>query len=273
MCGILLTYRIDKNRFLAGLEKLKHRGPFNSGYQIFDKVCVGMTQLPMKKDSHESLPVKYQDYCVAYNGEIYEESANSLTDEIEILIKEVNRGYLVNGMYAFAAYDSESNTISFGRDDHGIKPLYYCFNKPDKQIIISSELEPMLHILGSVCVDKSVIAEIVTFGTQITEKTCFKNIMLVDQGFVIKLDLTTFELSKRNIHSRAVPESNLDESLSLSVSACSKSFRENTLLLSEGLDSNLLLSYLPEEVKKFNISLNKKIRLIQKITKTYTSVI
>ena len=49
----------------------------------------------------------------------------------------------INGMFAFAFYDSKRKKLILGRDKHGIKPLYYGSNKKYK-LFFSSEIKPLL---------------------------------------------------------------------------------------------------------------------------------
>ena len=71
MCGILITYGINKNAISDALNKIHNRGPFNQGEIYLNNVGIGMVQLPMKSQHTDTLPVKYHPYYVSYNGEIF----------------------------------------------------------------------------------------------------------------------------------------------------------------------------------------------------------
>ena len=45
-------------------------------------------------------------------------------------------------MFSFIFFDSEKNEIILARDQFGIKPLYYSYDKGD--LIFSSEIKPIL---------------------------------------------------------------------------------------------------------------------------------
>lgn len=254
MCGILLTFNIEEGKFLEALKLIKHRGPFHHGYKSSHGVCIGMTQLPMKQDIQDNLPVQNENFYVAYNGELYGKDITSLSTEVETLLNHIEKKQAVDGMFAFVAWDKKNHQVIFGRDEFGIKPLYYFINEEKKQLIICSEILPILTMIGAVAPNQEVIGEILTLGTQASENTCFSRVKLLCPGALVKINLDNMSISRERLAAvRILSKDNLDTLLQEAISICHDSVREPALLLSEGLDSNLLLSYLPQDIPKFNI--------------------
>ncbi|MES2204039.1 MAG: asparagine synthase-related protein [Pseudomonadota bacterium] len=222
-----------------------------------NKVGIGMVQLPMKSQHTDILPIKYQSYYVSYNGEIYDEAATNLQNEIEIAINSIHALKPINGMFAIAAYDVKKNNIILARDEFGIKPLYYYCDKQSKIFIACSEIHPILQLIGQVNINRFVISEIIVFGTQVDESTCFSNINLLAPGNILNISLDDMQIT-RNIFPELQPTiHSFDSALEKSVSACvGDTFRPASLLISDGLDSNLLLTYLNNDINKYNIIVN-----------------
>ena len=264
MCGILITYNIKIDKSIKVLELLNHRGPYNSGYWNNNNVFVGMTQLPMKQIQHDTLPIYHNGKYISYNGELYDNEATCLQKEVSLLFDKIDNGIAVNGMFAVAAYDDVLKQITLARDEFGIKPIYYYANSKNKIFIACSEILPILELIGSVKPNKNVIKEILVFGTQVTEDTCFSDIKLLDPGLIIKISLPELILTEDNVHKLNNSSTSLEEALNTSILSCSDSFRDCGLLISDGLDSNLLLSFLDQNITKYNVAtkhdecLNKK---------------
>jgi len=99
-----------------------------------------------------------QSVWITYNGEIYNfqtlredlvkkgHTFQSDTDTEVIVHAYEEYGLdcvkLFNGMWAFCIYDKRNNSLILGRDQFGVKPLYYHIN--DKGIIFSSMISAIL---------------------------------------------------------------------------------------------------------------------------------
>lgn len=254
MCGIILTYGIKDKNPIDSLDKIYHRGPFNRGSYHADDAFVGMVQLPMKSTVEDVLPVRKGSFIASYNGEIYDKAAHNLSEEVAIALDGVQKNKAINGMFALAAYDEKTKKIILARDEFGIKPLYYYINNEKRIFIACSEIQPILALIGKTSVNTKTISEIMTLGTQAGEDTAFFGVKLLEPGGIIELDTYSFRLSRRRLLPFLPKTNELDALMTESVLACSKDgFREASLLISDGLDSNLLRTYLPGDMKKYNV--------------------
>lgn len=152
MCGIagIFQYghspdaRLSEPAGLAMTEVLRHRGPDGGGLLVAPHLLLGHRRLAILDPSrHGRQPMSDEQHRVwlAYNGEIYNfhelrrtleqrgHQFRSQTDT-EVLL----RGYLewgravverLNGMFAFALYDTAASALWLVRDGTGIKPLFY----------------------------------------------------------------------------------------------------------------------------------------------------
>lgn len=263
MCGILgyVGETLDRERFTAALARLDHRGPFARGQASDGKVTLGMTRLPMSSAEALPLPVALDGVVVAYNGEVYDgDGPRSLPGEIACLARGLRTGRLPDGMYAFALHDRAARTLHVGRDALGIKPLYCVHDQAHGVFAFASEVEPLLFLLGPFAVDRDALAEIAILGTALDDATPFRGIRLVKPGELLRIDCApgagaAVRASRLGDVGPGDGEG-LDERLGLAVERCRTTFRDVGLLVSGGLDSNLLSTYLSPSTKRFHVAVD-----------------
>ena len=144
---------------------------------------------------------------VTYNGEIYnfKELRRELTalgyeffsnSDSEVLVYAYKEWGIecvlkLNGMFAFALWDSQLNKVYLVRDRYGIKPLYYTRTK-NNQIIFASEVKSILaYEAEGVALDYAGLVEYFTFQNFFTDKTLFNDIKLLSAGNYLEIDLKT----------------------------------------------------------------------------------
>ena len=169
MCGICGHISFDPGRHPERtivdrmVNELAHRGPDDHGIFADDAVCLGHTRLSIidLTFGHQPLANEDQTVWIAFNGEIYNhkelrremESRHRFrtqtdTEVIVHLWEELGALCLgrLEGMFAFALYDTKSRSVFLARDRFGIKPLYYAQTQRD--VYFSSELHPLTQISG-----------------------------------------------------------------------------------------------------------------------------
>ena len=122
MCGILgyVGTGFSVSRFAGALRLLAHRGPFGEGIAALPNGAIGMTRLPMS-GAAVPLPPQEGQRRVAYNGEVYQAGCE-IHGEIRLLLDGLQRGVLPDGMYALASWDPQTRQLTLLRDEFGIKP-------------------------------------------------------------------------------------------------------------------------------------------------------
>ena len=165
MCGIVCAFDIKgenevvRSNVLKMAQKLRHRGPDWSGIYSNDNAILAHERLAIVDPTSGKQPIISQDgkKIIAVNGEIYnhqtlrESFLNSYNfktqSDCEVLIplyesKGVDFLNDLNGIFAFALYDSSKDTYLIARDHIGIIPLYMGWDK--KNIFyVSSELKSL----------------------------------------------------------------------------------------------------------------------------------
>lgn len=161
MCGIYLTnIPLKEEEVKSKIEKIKYRGPDYTGILKKDNITLGHLRLAiLDLDARSNQPYQYNHFTLVYNGEIYnfkdireelEEEGYffQTTSDTEVLIK----GYdawgkkvldKLNGMFAFAIYDSIKQEVFCARDRLGVKPFYYYWK--DGEFEICSQLQPLIN--------------------------------------------------------------------------------------------------------------------------------
>ncbi len=137
-----------------------HRGPDGTGIFSNKDVSLGHNRLSIIDPSHLADQPMVSDggrFVITFNGEIYnykvlrkelvgnyQFKTNSDTEVILAAYKQwgsecVNK---LNGMFAFAIWDTSKKELFFARDHVGIKPFYYFWD--GKRFIFSSEIKAIL---------------------------------------------------------------------------------------------------------------------------------
>ena len=167
MCGIVGYMNLngekigaDENYLPAMCNSIHHRGPDDAGELVIGPVAMGMTRLSIIDLSTGQQPISNEDgkIWIVFNGEIYnyhdlqklvESKGHKLktrsdTEVIVHLYEEYGIDCLqhLEGMFAFALWDSEKERLLIARDRMGEKPLHY--GVFDGQLIFGSELKGIL---------------------------------------------------------------------------------------------------------------------------------
>ncbi|RTZ03934.1 asparagine synthase (glutamine-hydrolyzing) [Flavobacterium bomense] len=152
MCGIngilhLQSQKKVNERVLTNMrDSLEHRGPDDKGLFIANNIGFGHRRLSILDVSvagHQPFLSEDGRYVLIYNGEIYnykefypELKSNGFdirtTSDTEILMKlfqlyGLKMLHRLNGMFAFAVWDTLEKKLTLVRDRMGVKPLYYSF--------------------------------------------------------------------------------------------------------------------------------------------------
>ena len=202
MCGFVgivnLKKKIDceKQTIISMNNTLSNRGPDECGYYAEDNVLLGHRRLIVIDANGGKQPMTYEyqgnTYTIVYNGQIYntkelreELKQNGFTFEgycdTEVLLKayihfKEEIVHKINGIFAFAIWDSNNQTLFMVRDHFGVKPLYYCLI--NDHLIFASEIKAILKFPDiKAKLDGQSICELFGIGPAHTSGlTAFKNI-------------------------------------------------------------------------------------------------
>lgn len=203
MCGICgqINYK-HKNVPLPSVQLIAHRGPDANGeWQNTNKaVYFGHTRLSildLSLTGCQPMTDAAGRYTLIFNGEIYNHlHLRSLlphvqwqgTSDTETLLelfaaKGVDALQLLQGMFAFAIFDKEDDSVLLVRDRLGIKPLYFSYD--NEVLCFASEVRVLLYD-RKVELDKNALSEYVAFGHMPAEGEVLKGIFSLQQGSYYK---------------------------------------------------------------------------------------
>ena len=202
MCGIagFINDKKDKKKIIKDMtDRIIHRGPDAEGFYIDDNIALGHRRLSIIDLKGGDQPIYNEDKSIViiFNGEIY--NYLELKDELikkghkfktkcdtEVLV----HGYeewkedmpkKLRGMFAFAIYDIKNKELFLGRDNFGIKPLYYYEN--NNTFMFASEIKSLLvHPDFKKELNKDLISPYLSFSFTPTKETLFKGVYRVDPG-------------------------------------------------------------------------------------------
>ena len=211
MCGIVGIFDLQAQREIdrAILERMNesqsHRGPDGSGYHLEPGVGFGHRRLSIIDIAGGKQPIYNEDDTVVltYNGEIYNFPA--LTKELiehghrfkthcdsEVIVHAweewgercVER---FNGMFAFAIWDRNRQTLFLARDRLGIKPLYYGVTD-NGHLLFSSELKATAHHPSmSREIHPYAVEEYFSFGYVPDPRTIYRSVFKLPPGHTLKI--------------------------------------------------------------------------------------
>ncbi len=164
MCGIagILAFT-DTNSLQEQIrsmtDAIDHRGPDAAGHFVEGPIALGHRRLsiidlsPLGNQPYSSANNRYQ---LVFNGELYnfQEVKATITDhsfkstgDTEVLVEAWSRWGLAalpkfKGMFAFAIWDRQEETLWLVRDRLGVKPLYY--SEQSNCLLFGSEIRSLL---------------------------------------------------------------------------------------------------------------------------------
>lgn len=159
MCAINgLNYK-DETLISKMNQITRHRGPNGTGIFCSDGISLGHNRLSIiDLSAAGAQPMWSRDrrYVIIFNGEIYNyrELKRELGDysfrsasDTEVILAAYERwgsGCVkkLNGIFAFAIWDSQARELFLARDPLGVKPFYYFWD--GKKFIFSSEIKAIL---------------------------------------------------------------------------------------------------------------------------------
>lgn len=207
MCGIVGGFgiRVDNVWVTEQTSRLAYRGPDSQAELRFsEQVHFGSARLAMTDPLPRSnQPFRTKKSALVFNGEIYNHKeirkelellnqSFETESDTEVLIKSLecwgNNAYSkLQGMYAFAYYNFEEETLTLGRDLLGKKPLYYTIE--NNTLHWSSSAKSIRNLAANVELDFSSIFDYLSLGYSIDPKTVDKKISAVLPGHFLKFRL------------------------------------------------------------------------------------
>lgn len=218
MCGIAGLFTpypdVDKsNRVQQLVSKLQHRGPDFHAIKNIDAYCtLGHTRLSiidLSDAAHQPMFCYQKRFVITFNGEIYnykqlklqlqqaEYKSNhkpypfSTNSDTEVILAAYYRWgkdcvkYL-DGMFAFAIYDTVNRSLFIARDRQGKKPLYYIHH--NQYFAFASEMRSLLHAqLSSKELNLSQLYDYFQYQTTFAPHTFLQDVQLLEAAHTLNI--------------------------------------------------------------------------------------
>lgn len=189
MCGIagIFSSNTDtRNRVHAMSSAIIHRGPDAGAVWCGDKVAFAhrrLSVIDVSEAANQPMHSHCGRYTIVFNGEIY--NFKNLADKLrKHFPKRFENGFRtgsdteivlelfatfgtesvnwLNGMFAFAVYDSEIRKIFLCRDRLGIKPLFYSLE--NRNLFFASELKALFPAITSKTLNLDALPDYLHLG-------------------------------------------------------------------------------------------------------------
>ncbi len=290
MCSIAGLYnkKLNKDSLQNSINEMNnimsHRGPDKSTIYIDKNITfgMGMNRLSIMDINSGDQPFISEDgrYVLIFNGEII----NAVEIKKELLQKniifksnssdtEVLFNYIIhmdglknlqklNGMFAFAFYDSFKKDLFLVRDRFGIKPLFYYIE--NNEIYFASEIKAIKRVLNKELeLNKKSISDYFSLMYVTGNSTIYKDINKIPSGSFLKFNLNKnsstlvkwFDFSfDENILNATLED--IKEELDIKIQNAIKKWTISdvpiSVSLSGGLDSSIITKVVSQNNKNIN---------------------
>ncbi len=293
MCGI--TGYLNLNNEPLGQDthvlstmcsSIEHRGPDERGMRIIGPAALGMTRLSIIDLQTGQQPITNEDgsMWIVFNGEIYNYqelqervlknghklATKSDTETIIHLYEDYGIDCLqyLEGMFAFAIWDSNKQRLVLARDRMGEKPLHWSVF--ENQFIFSSELKAILaHPSAKTVLNEDVLQQYLALEYVPAPFSLFKSIhKLLPAHYAI---VENGQVKTKNYWQPEIKQIDIDEDQALvqAEKLLSKSIQLRLIsdvplgiFLSGGIDSSLIAAMAAKNVsgnlKTFSIGFSDK---------------
>ena len=211
MCGIagfISSNRLSDPGIIHRMtDSIAHRGPDGSGFFQDDHAALGHRRLSIIDVAGGSQPMTNEDgrLQLIYNGEIFNHAqlrpdleraghqyqTHCDTETILHAYEQYGDGCvaLFRGMFAFAIWDPQKQTLFCARDRLGIKPFYYWTD--GRTLVFASEIKALLVHPAVPCeFDECGLPEYLAFGYLSGPGTLFRGIRKLMPGHTMQVRLT-----------------------------------------------------------------------------------
>lgn len=291
MCGIFGIVKTDntvsENTVSRYTNTLTHRGPDSGNVFVAEhhKLALGHRRLSIiDLSEHANQPFWSQcrRYVMVYNGEIYNFQSLAKTihkplkthSDTEVLLE----GFIqygidfftkLNGMFAFAIYNTEQDTLILARDRAGIKPLFYYSD--EKTFVFASEIKAIQAVNPDLSIQKELLPYFMHLGYLPQPYTIYRNVFKFPTGnyAVLKNTQLSFhsywkteqEISNKLITNEQNAIDRLDTLLNRAVQSQMISDVPLGIFLSGGIDSSTVAAFAAKNsdkpVKTFSIAFSE----------------
>lgn len=203
MCGMAGIHTpgiaVDRGRLAAMVGAMAHRGPDGEALWTDGDIGLGARRLAIVDVAGGHQPLRNENGSVltVFNGEIYNHrelrellrsrghrfATETDGEVIPHLYEEFGPGFVerLDGIFAFALWDSESRSLLLARDQLGVKPLY--FHHSSGEVRFASELKSLLEA-GNVprILDHRALDEFLTFRFTPAPHTLLSGVEKLEPG-------------------------------------------------------------------------------------------
>jgi asparagine synthase (glutamine-hydrolysing) len=222
MCGIAgfidFSDRSSKDDLIAMADSLIHRGPDDSGYELFRQGSTGigfgfrrLSIIDLSSAGHQPMQNLQSGDWIVFNGEIYnfKEIRKELSSlgysfisqsDTEVILRSYEAWGVkciekFIGMFSIALYDPKKNKVLFIRDRAGVKPLFYYWK--DGLFLFASELKAFhKHPQFKKEIDPDALALFFQQGYIPAPYSIFKDTYKLDPASWLELDLSSRQIRK-----------------------------------------------------------------------------
>ena len=223
MCGIAGIYsntqQFSEQKIRKMIDTLQHRGPDADGIFLGEKCALGhkrLSILDLSNQANQPMTSHNDRFVMVYNGEVYNyrEIAAELklthqcefktSSDTEVILEAfafygVDFVEKLNGMFAIAIYDKQTNELFLFRDRVGIKPLYY--STIDNDIYFASELKAIttpitIGVKEKLSINFSAIEHFLHVGFIPAPLSIYNNVFKLESGHYLKINAQGIEKYK-----------------------------------------------------------------------------
>ena len=225
MCGIagkfyLKEGQVNFHELKKMTDAIQHRGPDGEGHWLNASKNIGfghrrLSIIDLSNNGSQPMHYKNERYTITYNGEIYNYlelksdlqkqgyTFHSASDtEVILALFDLKRESCLqdlNGMFAFAIWDEQKQTLFCARDRFGEKPFHYYFD--GNQFIFASEIKQFWALGISKKVKEERLNLFLKNGIIENEKhltqTFFDNIHKLDAAHYIQLKINDTQIEQK----------------------------------------------------------------------------
>lgn len=274
MCGIVgaLNFnneRVEREKIFSMASAIAHRGPDHQGVYSDGPFYMAMRRLSIIDLSTGNQPLSNENRTIwiIFNGEIYNyrvlrqelrnlgHSFTTNTDTEVILhgFEEWGEKVLkrLNGIFAFAIWNSLDKTLFLARDHFGVKPLYYAYN--NNRFLFSSELRGLM-VYGDIDrnINLKAMVTLLKYGYITGQQRIYDDVKIIPPAHFMKISIAKskpyleqywdIDFSSANKYTGDDLTERIEERLKVAVTSQLVSDVPVGAFLSGGLDSSMVVA-------------------------------